>query len=226
MKRIILAALAALVVAFPASAGPSLPLGTSWQGGGQNSPWVEQQGLTTPGVPTNPFGGACLWSVNDHEEWTSWGYLDPGASASRTKCVVSDGASTAPYGMSTVKVVSKSPELTVTVCFSQGRCFTPSPVYDRANRSYLWTFCGKVHYHHEDPALVEIPDSQGGYGVVSSVVTTISSTASKRVRDIVASVSYASDIGLFMGWIEAAGRCLPELPYVDHLEYPYQWTTS
>jgi len=225
MKRVIFAALAVFaVVALPALAAPN-PLG-SWQGGGQHSGWIEQQQITST-TPANPFGGSCKWSVNDHEDWQTFGYLDPGAAVTFERCVVTDyGAKMggiAPYGMSTVELVAKSPDLIVEMCFSQGRCFVPSPVY--SDSLYHWTFCGKVEYEWGDPAIVEIPDSEGGYGEVSTVTTTISNPTNKRVRDVVAFVGYASDIALFMGWTDAHG-CLETIPYVDHFEYPYRWTQS
>lgn len=221
--RLVLTILAAvLLLSLPASAAPQ-PLG-SWTGGGQHSPWIEQQQITAT-TPTNPFGGECLWSVNDHELWTTFGYLDAGISVGRSKCVVADHGLVAPYGFSTAAVYAKSPDLSVSVCFSQGRCFSPSPVYVSSSRQYRWTFCGKVHYDPDDPALVEIPDSFGGLGEVSTVTTTITNTTDRRLRDIVARVGYASDIAVFMGWVDAEG-CLPTIPYVDHFEYPYRWTQS
>lgn len=228
MKRLALALACSSLLAGSASAGGSVSLGTSWQGGGQHSSWIEQQQITAT-TPTNPFGGACLWSVNDHEYLTSMGYLDPGQSVSFSRCVVSDAfpgpGSIAPYGFSTVRVSSKSPDITVSVCFSQGRCFFPAPIWNASARQYQTTFCGKVERDWEDPAIVPIEGSQGGEGEISSVTTTISSPTSRRVRGIFAEVGYASDIAVFMGWPDAVG-CLPTIPYVDHFEYPFEWTNS
>lgn len=221
--RIILAALAVFaVVALPASGGGPQPLG-SWAGGGQHSGWIEQQAITST-TPTNSFGRNCLWSVNDHELWESWGYLDAGSSASRDKCVVSDYPHTAPYGMSTVGVFAKSPNLVVTVCFEpQTRCFSPAPVL--VERQYRYTFCGHAHYDPSDPVMVEIPGSSGGRGIVTTVSTTISNPTDRRVRDVIARVGFASDISLFLGWPDAVG-CLPTFPYTDESDYPFAWTIS
>jgi len=233
MKRIIFAALAVFaILVLPASASnPNVPLG-SWTGGGQHSGWIEQQQYWLGSMPTdgtaitNPFGGACFWSVNDHAQLISSGYLDPGTSVVDTKCVVSDYSNAAPYGFTTAYVVSKSSDVTLSVCYQpQNRCFDATSNYNTKERTYRSSFCVRAHYQQQDPLMQEIPGSNGGLGLVTTVTTTITSTATKRVRDVYAQVGYASDIAVFMGWGDAIG-CLPTIPYVDHFEYPFQWTQS
>ena len=225
------AAIAALVLAVPASAKPQ-PLGASWQGGGQQSSWIEQQQMDQPFMPTdgtaitNPFGAACFWSVNDHESKVSTGYIDPGATVVDTKCSVSDYPNTAPYGFATAWMTSKSPLVTLRVCYSpQDRCFDAAPRYDAVERAYVSSFCVRAHYLESDPLMQPITGSNGGLGLVTTITTMITSTDSKRVRDVFARVGYASDISVFLGWPDARG-CLPTIPYVDHFEYPFEWTSS
>lgn len=225
MKRMLLVLALAGLLVMPASAGGPVSLGTSWTGGGQHSSWIEQQ-QTSPTTPTNPFGGSCFWSVNDHEFLESRGYLDPGVSISLSKCVVAGFQSNvAPFGFSTAEVVTRSPSLMLTVCYEpQGRCFSANPVLG-PDRLYHSTFCGRALYHESDPAVIEISDSFGGRGVVTSVTTTISNPTGKRVRDAIARVGLASDIAVFLHWPDAVG-CLPEIPYVDRFEYPFEWASS
>lgn len=214
--------LVVLLFAIPTVAAPS-PLGTSWQGGGQHSGWIEQQQIT-PTTPNNPFGGSCHWSVNDHELLTTTGYLEPGQTVTHSKCVVSDYANVAPFGFSTAQLVSKSPDLTLTVCFSpQGRCFSGSPVRE-SDRLYHSTVCVRAHYLESDPLMQEIPESFGGRGLVTTVTTSYTNPTSRRASAIARS-GFASDIAVFLGWVDAVG-CLPDFPYVDHFDYPFEWTTS
>lgn len=215
--------LSCLFFASTAGAGAPVPLGVSWAGGQQETDWVEQQ-QTSQTTPTNPFT-ACFWSVNDHGSWTSSGYLDPGQSATRTTCRVADYGTGAPYGFTTASTWAAA-AVTTTICYQpQGRCFTATPVYVPAEHAYHSTLCIRAQYHQSDPLMQEIPDSLGGYGLITTITTTIKNNGSKRVRDILAKVGYASDIAVFLHWQDADG-CLANLPYVDHFEYPFEWTTS
>lgn len=215
--------LVALVLVLPASArGGPQPLGASWAGGQQETAWVAQQQITNT-TPTNPL--ACFWSVDDHGSWTSRGDLDAGASASRETCRVADYPDNSPYGFATVFVQSKSDELAVSVCHSQGRCFVSAPVWDPTARVFTYTSCSRAHYSSGDPLMQDIDGSLGGRGLVTTITTTVANPTGRKVRDVFAQVGYASDIAVFLGWNEARG-CLPTFPYVDRLDYPFEWTAS
>lgn len=241
MKRslLVLIVLGVLAPAAGAKGGPQ-PLGVSWQGGYQFSRWIEQED-DWPQPPDglaiiNPFGSACKWSVNDHEHFLSTGYLDAGATVSRERCVVSDydpvlrtinGVtaqwSNSVHGMSTARVWSKSADLVLSVCFEpQGRCFTAAPIFDAQQRQYRYDFCGQTHYFPGD--VVEIPNSNGGHGVLTTVTTTLANPTERRVRDVMMNVGFASDIALLQNWPDAQG-CPLSYPHYNQAEYPFRWTS-
>lgn len=221
---VLVAAVVVLVSAAGANGGGPQPLAFG-QSFDQYTPWIKQQ-QTAPGEPHNPFGSACKWSVDDQHWEMASGYLDPGASAVETKCVVSDWAFTHPYGFSTGYLISKSANVRLSVCFvPQGRCFEPVPIWLAVEKRYRSSFCVRAHYNPDDPLMTEIAGSGGGTGLVTTVTTTVSNTGGQRVRDIVAQAGFASDLAPNFGWQSAEG-CLLAEPHVDRFEYPFEWTSS
>lgn len=227
-----------LLLAIPVSAAPQQPL---WLDGGigssQYTAWIEQQDnwpKPTDGTAmTNPFGSACLWSLNDHWRKQALGFLDPGVVSSHEACVVSDfnpvwatrGTTTAwwsnaLYGFYGVQVYAPSDKLTVTICYQpQGKCFTPAVFYDNMAKLWSWRFCGRANYLPNDSALVEIPGSGGARGVVTSVTLSVKNIGSRRARDILAKWSVSSDI------VEEPG-CVAWSDRPANHDYPFAWTSS
>lgn len=206
-----------LLLSLPASAAPQQPLDLSVGPSSiQHSPWIEQQDdwpRPTDGTDiVNPFGGTCVWSVNDHVSWRTTGYLDPGASSSTSVCIVSDFnpvlatrfGLTAWWGNSRYGFFGATASKgNVSVCYSpQGRCFTGP-------------FCGRANYNPDDPALTEIPDSRGGRGVVTTITLTVSNPTSKRIRDITVDWGVSSDIFYH-------GGCTG--PNTTNSDYPFYWS--
>jgi hypothetical protein len=217
MKRVVLAALAALMLALPAvGQGKPSPLNL---GVGpsviQRTSWISQQDdVPQPADFIRNSVVPCFWSVNDHAAWHASGYLDAGASASTQVCIVSDfnpvfatkfGVtaewSIAPYGFFGATV--SDPMLDTSVCYSpQERCFSAP-------------FCGRANYDPDDPALSDIVDSHGGRGVTTTITLTVSNPTSRRIRDIDVNWGISSDVNFH-------GGCTG--PQSSHLEYPFAWS--
>lgn len=202
----------------------------------QSTRWVEQQ----DDWPQGPDGVAILrptvfpcdtWAVDDHADWRAFGVVQPGASTSRTDCQVNDfnpvfatrfGTtgwwSNARYGFTGVLVHAASADLTVTVCYApQGRCFTVGAVWDASFGAYAYTFCGRANYGPNDPALAEVPGSNGGRGVFTYVTVTVTNPTGRRVRNV------RADGGISSDFFFPAGCAGPES---EHSEYPFSWTAS
>lgn len=222
MKHTILAVLAVfLAVALPASAAKPQALDLAGAAaGGQFRSWIEQQDdwpQPEDFIRNSVFGGfdhPCAWSVDDHLDWVAGGYLDPDASSTSQVCIVSDfnpvyatrygttgWHSMAAYGFFGVSVPAP---LAATVCYSpQRRCFTGQ------------TFCGRVNYRPDDPALQDIADSHGGRGVITTITLTVSNPTAKRVRDVVVRWGISSDVYFPAGCSGYAQT---------HSDYPFVWS--
>jgi hypothetical protein len=202
----------------------------------QFSSWIEQQDdWPMPASPIINPDPACTWSVNDHNDWLAIGSIEAGASTVRSQCIVSDFSpvyatrngmtawwSNAVYGFAGLSVRSMSPDLSVSVCYQpQGRCFVPSPVYDAADRVWLYRFCGRAHYDVEDPGLVDVAGSNGGRGIVGIVTMTVANPTSRRVRDVWAAGGLSSDAF----YPSACDRDAIGRPIVPNVDYPFKWAT-
>lgn len=145
----------------------------------------------------NPFD-FCYWDVDDHWQYLGRGYLPAGASVSLDQCFVSDPDSytrtingttanwSTPRKYLGVYLTAPSPDLVITVCYQpQGRCLSPGPVGDGQTQTYQ--SCTQAHHESGDPALVEIPGSQGGVGVVTTITLTVTNPTSRKVQGILAS---------------------------------------
>lgn len=238
---VVLAATAAFFMAESVGAGKQDPL--DWlnaSANGQSTLYVEQQNdWPLPDDPAlrvvNPLPG-CAWDVNDRLELVDRGYLDPGVTVTKQVCMIADhnptfrtvhglsGWWSSERGRFGFDVRSSSAGLSVSACYQpQGRCFTASPVWDQLSRTYGWRLCSQVVYLPDDPALAEIPGSNGGVGVVSTVTTTITNTNGRRIRDVRAAVGVQDGSGLTGPPI---GPGCADVPPTDHVDYPFTWDAS
>jgi hypothetical protein len=163
----------------------------------QQTPWIDDgcsaDGLCGTWWPndtslwvTNPTG--CIWDADDHYSVFAEGSLRVGVPAVEPFCVVAEPYSFAttrfgveglyglPRRLLAVSVRSRSPGLVVRACFTPGGCVTFPAVRD--GRDYEYAGCVRVAYADNDPAVVEIPGSNGGMGVLTQGSLTV--TAPKR----------------------------------------------
>lgn len=241
MKRTLAALALILIVASPAQAakpaagGGNGSLTFTLQPDVQTDRIVEQQtDWAFPADPAewvvNPYG-VCLWDVDDHWQYWGSGSLKPGESASVDLCVVSDPVSiyktvsgvTTWYSQETKFIAlsvttAKTAGLDVSVCYRpQGRCFYPHPV---GSSPVTYESCTQVRYGRDDPALSEIPGSQGGIGVLTTVTVTVTNPTSRTVRDVVAAAGPS--------WLQAGSPlpgCAGRVGAIV-MDYPYRFSTS
>ena len=156
----------AVVLSYPVAASPPGKDGpldfARWSGGGQSDQVIEKQSwyldcctLDPTHIVRNP-GGIGTWDINEHNEFVTSGYLNPGVTASGTYrhvwdftpiyscrpiCAAWSGISNRfSYGVS-----APSNSLIVTLCFDpQGRCFTLPPVWNATQRGYVYSICAQV----------------------------------------------------------------------------------
>jgi hypothetical protein len=163
----------------------------------QQTPWIDD-GCSADGVcgtwwpndtslwVTNPTG--CIWDADDRRQLFAGGSLRAGVPAVERFCVVAEpySVSTTRWGveglyglprrLAAVSVTSRSPDLKVAACFAPGGCTSFPAVRD--GRDYKYAGCVRVAYDDNDPAVVEIPGSNRGIGVLTQGSLTV--TAPKR----------------------------------------------
>lgn len=245
MKRILFIAvflLCGFVTSSASSQGGPEPFHATG-GSGQLDTYIEEQNdysdccTIVPPAITNPYPGT-YWDVNDHFNEGFSGYVDPGTVSVFPIQIVWDPNplyscrptcnwwNFTPYGKHfyTLSVTANSSSLLVHVCFTpQNRCFDPQPVWNGLARSkalWTWTFHGRVVYQGNplDPVVQEIPDSNGGIGVLSEVTGTITNTSGSRIKNVTAGQAISSDV---------FGPCSSEAPCSNLVsEYPFTWFVS
>lgn len=233
MTRSIKLVLSASILSLALFSGPSAAIKTS---GGQNplafnrntfvrqSP-VEQfnfYGFTV----TNPTN--CAWDVDDNANADGIGYLAAGMSASYSYCRVEDAlvpGSTmntwiacvfACVNPDSLAVTAPSPNLTVMFCMTPGRCWTPPAVFIRSAHRYEYAVCAGAFYVPDDPAVQTIPDSGGGFGVVTGETFSVTNATARTIKDIYAQASQS-------GWAQGSYACSQQTTYNNNV-YPLQWT--
>ena len=163
----------------------------------QQTPWIDD-GCSLDGVcgtwwpndtslwVLNRTG--CIWDADDRRRLFADGSLRAGVPAVERFCVVAEPYSVLTtrwgleglYGMprrlAAVSVTSRSPDLMVEACFAPGGCTSFPAVRD--GRDYEYAGCVRVAYENHDPAVVEIPGSNRGIGVLTQGSLTV--TAPKR----------------------------------------------
>lgn len=198
----------------------------------------------------NPFGGTCAWDVNDHaNKYISLGYIDPGVIQTTTNCLVSYSHPTYStlypnlsgtgvsggvhnwYGVSIDAVGSSS--LSVTICWQpQNKCFNPAPkivsISQNKTPTYEWNFCGQAVYKgppNLDPALIEIPDSNGAYGLQTTVTLSVENNGSTTIKSVTGSWGYSSDV-FFPTACPSDINGAPPSKYNMQFSYPLKWIQS
>lgn len=159
----------------------------------QQTPWVDDGGPGQAWWPNdtslwinNPTG--CIWDQDDHMQWFADGSLIALTPVQLHFCQVVESTSiwntlwgTSSYWSFSPRIVaisvrSSSATLDVRACYSPGSCMAITAAPDGHN--YVYNGCVRAAYDVGDPAIVTIPGSNGGIGVVTQV--TVSVTASKR----------------------------------------------
>lgn len=149
--------------------------------------WLESGTLDPNHTVINPIH-RCTWDINDHGAVWSEGTFAAGAQVSTTSCHVWDFDPIYACRFGTCadwswpsnwvgQVVTASGPVTVSVCFMpQDRCFT---IVASSTRPWVYRSCIQVRYTPTDPAVVDVPDSGGGRGVVSDVTISLSNPGAK-----------------------------------------------
>jgi hypothetical protein len=191
MRRIValLVVAALLMGAKPASAGPAM-LGDGVFVLEQRDRNVEP--FTLFGQPVvNPT--SCAWDFDDHGSYLRGGALDAGASVRVIACLIANenplfGVSWAIHPNWRFAVWAPRP-LDVTVCYDPGICL-PLSITD----TYRYEACtAGPFYGHESPAIQTIPDSNGGWGVPTTVTLTVTNPGNHRVRNIYVQIVGGND---------------------------------
>lgn len=183
----------------------------------------------------NPTG--CAWDVDDHWMRFAQGTLGAGESLSVDECVIASPTSfyrtvngqTAWWSQSAgflgQVLRSPSPDLVVSMCFQpQGRCFTPAPVYDAANKAYLYRSCARAQYRPDEPILTTIPNSQGGIGLRQTVTVTVANPTGRTVRNLFSDVSAVGVVQIaFSGFTSG---CPDQHSGLYVTDYPFTYYVS
>jgi len=199
---------------------------TDWPFPADQSQWVINPSRSVP----------CSWDVDDHWQQYAQGTLNAGASLTVDECVIASPTCfyRTSYGQTAhwcqqagflgQKLQASTSGLTVSMCWQpQGRCFTPSPVYDSANRVYVWKSCARAQYTEGDPTLVSIPGSQGGIGLYQTVTVTVTNPTSHNARNVFSDVSavgtpwYATDTGESGCPGENSGLYMTDYPFTYYV---------
>lgn len=239
MRKLITAILLSLLVVSPVSANKAQPLDfTHSTGGGQSSQRIEKQTWWIDSVTPDPNhivvnpGGYGSWDINDHNDSSSTGYLNAGVTQSVTyqhifdwnpmyscrvgTCAYWSGVSNW-YGTT---IVAPSNGLNISVCFApQNRCFNLVPVWVPDWRAYKYSFCGQAVYGLDDPAIIDIPGSNGGKGIPTNITLSVTNPTSRSVKDITVNWGITSDIV----FDSACSNPSPNSdPNIQH-SYPFDW---
>lgn len=186
--------------------------------------------VVNPGTASDPG----TWDINDnHRSGPVMGYVAAGTTlTSRTyrhvfdwnpmfSCRPTCAKWSSPSNSFGARIYAPSDTLVVTICYQpQGRCFTFTPVYDSSRGQFTYQGCQQAVYAPDDPAIIDIPGSNGGKGVPSTMVLTITNPSTVSgpkgtMKDVTASWGLSSDVILAPG-------CVPHLQLPNH-DYPFNW---
>lgn len=204
MKRLLI--LAGAVVLAAASVSPALAAKPRISGPNTNFTFVRQY-LTVastveqqPGV-VNPTG--CLWSTDDNTQWQALSAtIQAGGSSATADCLIADQD----LHMQGVRVGSPSPSLVVTITYQpQNVTFTLPARAVSGEYEYRGCVVGPV-YGQGDPQTGIIPNSNGGWGLQTSIVISVTNPTGARVRSTQASTDFGSDAS---GYFRSA-MCYPD----------------
>jgi hypothetical protein len=111
--------------------------------------------------------------------------------------------------------------LEVTICYEpQGHCFSLTPIYNANEKLYMYEGCNQAVYAPDDPAVIEIPNSNGGRGVPTVITLTITNSSTSNspkatVKNIRVEWGLSSDI-FFAPSCVSPGQ-------LQNSEYPFRW---
>ena len=146
---------------------------------------------------TNPTG--MPWDVDDFIDRAGSGPLAGGATQSDALSFTADcdGGQCGPYRFVVVRASVPSASLQMTVAISPGKSggtestHVPTPVWNASTKAWDYYLCQRTpSYAMGDPRLQPIPNSNGGLGIPTSVVLTVTN-AGKSLRS--ATVSWGLD---------------------------------
>ncbi len=242
MKKLLLAILLSLSLVTPVLANRTNPLDLSNPSSisiqsdsiiEKQNDWPYTADPDYPNLIVNPTIGT--WDINDHFNKTSSGYLDPGTSTSTNINHIFDfnpiykcnygycawwSAVSNRFG---ANIIAPSDKLLVTTCYSpQNYCFTATPIWDATNKIFRYTNCSNTVYTSDDPAVIVIPNSNGGRGVPTVITLTIKNTNTQTgekysIKNIQARWGISSDV------VSEPG--CENLAYYSNIEanYPFIW---
>ena len=181
MKLLPLALLTALLLVMPASAGPPGVTELITSDLSITGPIVQQSPdpCTEATCIRNPTT-TCLWNVDDR--WTAGAVarkIGAGISASGSVCLIADNH--VPFWGA--RVWAEKGDLRVTLHFEpQNVTFRLDPVqWD--TKVWVWKGCMFGPYYPGWNVLPEIPDSNGGRGMLGSVTFTVTNTSSRFIAN-------------------------------------------
>ena len=214
-----------VLLAIPVSAAKPQPLDLSRAtGNGQTSRVIEKQNpwpLPPPSEQVvNPLTGS-TWDINDHDSRGTSGYLSGTVSTTWShifdwnpiyRCINGTCADwSSPSNWVGVWVQAPSSALTGSVCLL-GRCFALNPI--AAGGMFDYKMCVQAVYVPDDPAIVDIPGSNGGRGVPSVVGLMLTNPTGRVVKDVAVGWGISSDVFDAPGCSDPAGA---------QTDYPFRW---
>jgi len=135
----------------------------------------------------------CLWDIDDQSEWWALPAKLSGT-ASFSECLIADDVS----HIAGFAVGSLSPDLIVTLHYEpSGVTFTlkARPYEQGPGYRYLGCVLGPIYADPSKPGVIEIPNSNGGWGVPSTITMTVTNPTSRTVRDTSGSFKFGSAAG-------------------------------
>jgi hypothetical protein len=194
MKKLLSLFLAGLLLLIPVStsvAAPPQPLVSA-----STSPLQRDSNVAPFNVNHTPTN--CLWDFDDQDVLSlRAGYLDPGVTVTYGNCFIAtprpwNGVSWAIRPWLHYRVMSQKP-LTVTACTQpHNLCTTLTPI-SYLGWAYWYDGC-TIGPHYDQSSSEVIPiGSEGGYGVPSTYLLSITNNDAKRTKDIYVSISGGND---------------------------------
>lgn len=244
MRRLLLA-LALLIATFQIQTLANRPQPLSlftYTGSQQFDRHVDEQSWWLDGVTLDPQHTIvnptnCTWDINDNSTFTATGFLDGGATTSRSDCHIADikpvyvcnsgtcgDVSPSNVNWIGLQVLASEPTVTASVCLQpDGRCFTATPTYDASAKLYTSNICVAMLYDATDPAVVNIDGSQAldgtyGRGVPTTITRSVTNSGNRSVKTVWARWGLSSDVFTTYGC-----PAFPQFQLPRQRAYPFLW---